>query len=710
MGPSAVERAPSTTPRRPSLLRAALKPACAVSFVLLLGAAWRAYSYSRDVADAAKRRSVDLTAKAAARLDGELRGMMAAVQGVADDLSSGALPAGAIDSRLQRTLEDDPGLRNANVAFLPYRFKPGLKLYTPYWVRDPGGVHPATDVSDYTDPDIFWYRRTVDARKPTWVAPFFRKTAKTLTVVYSAPFFKRGELEGVVSATISLDELKRMVEDLDLGSSGFPELIAADGTYLYHPRNEYVLARKTITELGAELGDKDRLAVAPKAARGESGIVDHVSTNTGLRSWFVYQAVPSAGWSLQTTFLRDDFPYDVNVLRRRLIETAAAATLFLLLSAALALDFEIGGRRGLWILSISASLIFLADVAVIWRVAQRLDAHAESNGLQVGDRARLRKLVDDYKTRCARSHAEPPVFVPTGVYVQTARFVDPDDALMTGYVWQRYDASTKGLSRGFTFLGASDVKIAEAYREKEGDAEIIRWSFQAVLHQRMMFSQYPLDQETLEINLRHQDLDHNVVLLPDLGAYKILASAAKPGLSEEFQIPGWTPSKAYFDMGGTIESTTFGLSRSVNKADFPGLGYNILLHRNLLDAFISSLGPIVIALILLFALQMVMTNDEQLARQIGPGLIVNICVSMFFVIVFAHISVRRSLAAAEIFYLEYFYFATYLMILWVGVDSIVFTRMKHVAWLQREDNLILKLLFWPVVTGFLFAATAATFY
>jgi 4-amino-4-deoxy-L-arabinose transferase-like glycosyltransferase len=83
---------------------------------------------------------------------------------------------------------------------------------------------------------------------------------------------------------------------------------------------------------------------------------------------------------------------------------------------------------------------------------------------------------------------------------------------------------------------------------------------------------------------------------------------------------------------------------------------------------------------------------------------------MFFVIVFAHVSLRRGMAAEEIFYLEYFYFITYMMILWVAINSILYFKMKHVVWLQHEENLILKLMFWPVVTGFLFVTSVATFY
>ncbi len=327
--------------------------------------------------------------------------------------------------------------------------------------------------------------------------------------------------------------------------------------------------------------------------------------------------------------------------------------------------------------------------------------------------ASLERLRNHYMELCAVRHAEPPVFVPTGVFLETARFLDPSDVQITGYIWQRYnDLTTKGLDRGFVLRDASDVKVAEPFRQRQDEEEVLRWPFQATLHQNMDLAAYPLDQEELSLKLRHKDLDHNVVLTPDLGSYKILSAKAKPGLAAEFRIGGWRVLESFFDLGGTIESTTFGLVRSVAKEDFPGLRFNVLLRRNLLDAFISNLSAIIIALILLFALQMVMTSDEKLASlmQMTSGRLVNICVSMFFVIVFAHISVRRGLAAEEIFYLEYFYFATYLMILWVAIDSILFFKEKQIRWLRHRENLVLKLLFWPVVTGFLLATSVGTFY
>ena len=137
-----------------------------------------------------------------------------------------------------------------------------------------------------------------------------------------------------------------------------------------------------------------------------------------------------------------------------------------------------------------------------------------------------------------------------------------------------------------------------------------------------------------------------------------------------------------------------------------------LIRHNLLDAFISNLGPIVIALILLFAIQMSIMADEKKAAfmQLTSGRLVNICVSMFFVIVFAHISVRRSLAAEEIFYLEYFYFTTYLGLLLVIMNGILFASNSGGAVVEFRDNLVPKIAYWPAAMTCLFIVTLMVFY
>jgi hypothetical protein len=203
-----------------------------------------------------------------------------------------------------------------------------------------------------------------------------------------------------------------------------------------------------------------------------------------------------------------------------------------------------------------------------------------------------------------------------------------------------------------------------------------------------------------------------VVLVPDLGAYKLMNPTSLPGLEQGLNLPGWQLTQSFFELRNKRYDTNFGLERSLAKENFPALYFSITIRRVFVDAFISNLTPLIIVTILLFTLLMIAIKDERLVgfMQAGSGRVLNICVAMFFVIAFAHIDIRRRIAAEEVFYLEYFYFLIYVTMLWISINSVLFAMGKNIRLIQYRENLISKLLFWPFLLGLMFAITVFAFY
>jgi hypothetical protein len=98
-----------------------------------------------------------------------------------------------------------------------------------------------------------------------------------------------------------------------------------------------------------------------------------------------------------------------------------------------------------------------------------------------------------------------------------------------------------------------------------------------------------------------------------------------------------------------------------------------------------------------------------LMDKIDTAKVFNICIAMFFVIVFSHIDIRGKISAQEIFYLEYFFFITYGLILYVALNAIAWILQTD-AWYYRYQSSIYSLLYWPVLLGLTFAVTVITFY
>jgi len=74
--------------------------------------------------------------------------------------------------------------------------------------------------------------------------------------------------------------------------------------------------------------------------------------------------------------------------------------------------------------------------------------------------------------------------------------------------------------------------------------------------------------------------------------------------------------------------------------------------------------------------------------------------ALFFVVVLAHIQLRNILNVPAVLYLEYFYFTMYLTLLATSVYALAFTSRTYVPdWVRRDDGLIIKLAFWPLLYG-----------
>ncbi len=701
-----------------------------LSFSILLvlaivGAIWGGYSifahraYTREVTESSKSRLASLTTRAALSIDAILRDAMSGVDAVAAGLSTGALTRDAALARLREGLETHPRFYGSTITYRPFGLDPQRRLYSAYYVKRNGRTEyiQLDTVYDYTQPGYDWFGPAL-AGGPLWTAPYYDEAVRTFMVTYSAPFYGAGPSAaaggalGVVTVDISMDEIRRIIESLDLGPAGFGALVSQKGLYLYHPSAELVRGKKTLAQVAAERGDPDRLRLAVSAEKRETGIIDHRSATTGLDAWLSYAPVPSTGWSLHNTFITDDLPWDVARIRRQYIQIIVALLVFAIPAGSLLLRAHTGRVPALWAASTYVAVLLTVGIEYLWHVSLTYDSFDAGDGIQISDKATLDSLMSDYVRSCEERHTEPPVYIPTGVFIESASFTGTNDLSVTGYLWQKYTTGAHdGLSRGFVIGDATSLSVSESYRQRQGDAEVVRWHFTASIRHRSDHAKYPLEQEKIGLRILHQDLNHNVVLVPDLAAYRTVVSASLPGLEQGMYLPGWRLIRSFFELRQRRDETDFGLERSLAKEDFPALYFNFVIRRIFIDAFISNLTPIIIVTILLFTLLMISSRDERLVgfMQAGTGRVLSICAAMFFVIAFSHIDIRRKIAAEEVFYLEYFYLLVYVALLWVAVNSVLFAMGTRLRVIQYGDNLLSKLLFWPTFLGLAFVVTVLAF-
>ena len=689
---------------------------CIVSLGLTLIGAVRYLGYERSIVEPLKEDLIRRTHEAAKRIDVSLAPAREAAESMALRLDDMADPSEEqlLDLLREAILTDDSNFGGA-IAFEPNRFDPEQRLYAPYFARRNGELDflRIEEKYDYTDPSQEWYVKAL-AEGPRWSEPYFdTSVGDVLMTTYSAVFHEEGSPRGVVTIDVSMDAMRNIVRSLDLGGMGHALLVSDQGRLLYHPDEELVLSGVNLVDRAARAGDEALTALARTILEGGSGIADHTAPLTGLDTWFVYEPIPTMGWSLIGAFVKKDAPVETEVLRHWQIKLNATIVIFLATAAALALNVLGGGRRRLWSLSIFLSVLFVSGIGFSWRAALEYDSDEDIAGRIVTDHAGLKAFEETMIDQSRERLTEPPVFVPTGVLIDSLRFDGGTDVDVRGYIWQRFDSEDQAaIDRGVSLAGVAAQRIGEPLVERSDGIEVVRWPFEISQRVRFENSKYPLMRERFALRVVPRAISSNLLLVPDLGAYPILSPATRPGLDESVYLPGWEITRTFFEFRDRVPATDFGLGGSASNESFPSLYFNIEVRKEFMDTFVSNLVPLIIVAVVIFLVLMIIEREEEqiLLMRAGPGFNLSICGTLLFVAVFSHIGARQKIAAQEIIYLEYFYIVMYFALLWVAVNSILYVRWPESRFIQYGKNLFPKVLFWPTTLGALWLATLLTFY
>ena len=689
---------------------------CLTSLGLTLFGLFRYLGYERGIVEPLKEDLIRRTREAASRIDAALTPAREAAESMATRLDAIVDPnEEQLVELLREAVLSDESCFGGAIAFEPNRFDPERRLYAPYLARKNGELAflRIEESYDYTDPSQEWYVKAL-AEGPRWSEPYFdTSVGDVLMTTYSSVFHDEGAPRGVVTIDVSMDVIRQIVRSLDLGGIGYALLLSDQGRFLYHPNEDLVLSGANVLEVTERSGDAKLHELATKILEGGSGIDDHTGPLTGLDTWFVYEPVTTTGWSLVGAYVKKDAPIDTAVLRHWQISIGAWLVVFMATALALMLNVLAGDRRRLWIYSIVTSLLLVAGIGSTWRSALRYDSDENVEGRIVTDMVGLMSFEQTITDQSRERLTEPPVFVPTGVLIESLRFDGGTDIDIRGHIWQKYDLEEHSqIDRGIALAGVQEQRIGEPQVERLTGREVVRWSFEAAQRVRFENAKYPLMRERFALRVVPRALSSNVLLVPDLEAYPFLSPTTRPGLDENVFLPGWEITRTFFELRERTPATNYGLGNSASRENFPSLYFNIEVGKEFSDTFVSNLVPLIIVGLVIFLVLLINEREEEriLLMRTGPGFNLSIAGTLLFVAVFSHIGARQKIAAQEIIYLEYFYIVMYFALLWVAVNSILYVRWPESKFIQYEQNLLPKVLFWPVTLGALWLVTLFTFY
>ena len=238
---------------------------------------------------------------------------------------------------------------------------------------------------------------------------------------------------------------------------------------------------------------------------------------------------------------------------------------------------------------------------------------------------------------------------------------------------------------------------------------MIGWYFEATVRQPFDYATYPFDHKTVWVRMWHRQFYRNVVLVPDFEAYQATGPKDIFGIEEEIVLETWERENTFFDYRLSDYDTDFGITSYVGQHGFPELHYNFIVKRKFENAFIVYLLPLFLVAALLFAALLTISARSELVARLGfntSGFIGG-CSALFFVVLLAHIQLREQFAGSGIVYIEYFYILMYCLLVAATVNTYLFS-VQPKRWcglILYEDNILVKIAYWPVVLGGLILIT-----
>lgn len=692
---------------------------CIASLALTLFLRYRYHQEKSNREATAFIRAKQEASIVASRISQELANLTALATSIANDLTNGDLEHKMLTDSLRRELEANPAIFGLGAAYQPEAYKVGLTLYAPYYIKNEKGNFKRIQVEDFYDytqpprddpntPNTTWYHDPI-RKGAMWHELYFSTVADTFLVEYIAPFYRvapdtlKKVPIGVIYANHSVETFTQFVDSLDLGKEGYSYILSRQGEYIVHPDTGFL--GTTILEKAEELRDNKLRADGERVLQGESFSREGIDPTTGRRAWMFYERIPLTNLSLEVVLDKSAWAAAPNITIRSLTWIALALIACLCFLSVLIFRADRGTTQSLWRVIISVMVLFTSGIGFIWYLVIT-NSPRESHEIVLTNKTSLNEYLNSIDLSFQDRALTSALRVPTGIFVQSIKITDINEAAVSGYIWQKYTADTPDeIVKEFIFPQVIDEEagnIEEVYRFQEGDIETIGWFFRATLRQSFNVSKYPLDRAVARIQIWPKSLNQNVILIPDLDAYKFMDPTQKPGLAHNLLLEGRDITRSFFSFQFAPYNANFGSDHAIRKNDTPDLYFNINVRRRILSPVIAHAVTILVVTALMFGILVI---DAESAFNV-----LSYAAALFFVVAIAHVGLRGELEADSVVYFEYFYILIYIVILLVSVNSILFYLPIHIPFIEYRKNLIPKLLYWPIVSGILLAITTVTFY
>ena len=667
---------------------------------------------------AAEREALETAVAATRERADEIGATLAAIEDrarvLARDFAGPPASRDDIELQLQTLLWEDPRLFGAGLSFLPGRHPAEAGLYAPYAIRDDGVRLVRIEESyDYTDPGHAWFHRPLESGAG-WVPVYWGEAGGSMMATYAVPVpGPGGEPMAVFNVDLALDDISTLVGAAGFGASGYGFLVDTDGKIIAHPLDSVVLERRRLGPM-LDGADGETLAALQRSLEnGQRYVVDAPNPVTGQPSITVIEPVPGIGWFVGASFVKAEMELaGEHALDLDLRLVAAAVTW----AVSAALVWLVLGPGGDWCRRVRASAVasgvaLMAGTVALWVLQHEQGLSSPYHDAIVDSEASVAAYREEIEVHHRETHRPPPAFVPTGLIVRALKMTGLNEVRATGIIWQRYPADVPGSQRGFWFPDALSSTIEEIYRTREGDVEVVGWSFDARLRQDFDNRVYPFDDIDVRLRVRPGQTLGNTVLVPDLAAYDVLIPSARPFVASNITVPGWNVAQTWFSTQGHGYGMDYGLREADTIPQVRDLVLVTSLKRDWVNNFISVIIPVFVLILLAYGAVRMTSGDPDKVRvyDFKPMRMLFLGATFCLFLILATISLRNRVVSDAIIYIEQLYFLLYFMT-FVNVFIAMRIADRGHRLLAFQDGRLVKAFYLPAILAAMFVITFIAFH
>lgn len=468
-----------------------------------------------------------------------------------------------------------------------------------------------------------WYQcaRQYDSK---WLPLRFDEISNAWVVQYVKALKVDDQLIGYINLSLNITEIDQLVDKLDTGDDGYVIIFDKQQQQIYHSlyHNAHGGMAKTFSEIFPTVQQSE----IRDLALNELLTIQNVLTEK--LSFLDLAEIDNTDWIISVVIEREFFAHDellgeVTALASTIEENHHMVTFIVVFTLicwvglfTTILHEGVHGR--IWWSALCITISFISGIIYIWVEQQMSDPDLTFDTVIVTNEADLREFVKDYSKTSLQAHKVPPIFVPTGVALQSMRMGSDNNLKLTGYVWQRYMlANNFDIERGVVFPESSETEMELVYDEVADGFQTLGWSFETIIPEHFEYETYPFDKQLVWLRIWPQEYLKHVVLIPDIDSYDNMNTSNKPGLETDFTVGGWRVERAFFDIRQNDFNSNLGIANRANKNGAPELHYNISISRNFIDPFVSYLFPVIIVLVMLYAVLLTNSKDEARIGLVG---------------------------------------------------------------------------------------------